>query len=132
MQTATYNSLPTRPRVEVVSIDGYTARVRSLSDAASGEGFEVPVANLSSFEGEREAEAGEVVSLNRNVLVATLNLAATGQHTRAEGCERNGQTDKASDLRGNAEALRELGVRVQAGEVADVSISGALERILTS
>lgn len=56
MQTAKYNGVPGCPRVEVLSIDYDKAAVRS-DEAEPGHALLiVPVADLSSFEGERDAE----------------------------------------------------------------------------
>lgn len=71
------------------------------------------------------------VTVNRHVLSGLLYCAATGQDARAARLvpARSGM---ARDLQANADALRTLAERLDAGIIADISVSGALDRILAA
>lgn len=71
------------------------------------------------------------ITIDRNVLVSLLNTAGLGQHTRGNVREHNGQSG-GSDLHDHGNALEELAKRVNRGSIGDVSVSGALDRILTA
>lgn len=72
------------------------------------------------------------ITLNRNVLSSALFLLEAGQAARAKNYERVGHERMSTDLRSSAQALSTLAQRIEAGTIADLSISGALERILTA
>lgn len=74
----------------------------------------------------------DMIPVNRNVLAALCRSLEAGQHARAKRHALAGFEDAARGLRGSGDAFREAGERIAAGTIGDVSVSGALDRILTA